>query len=435
MNVITEVAETHDLRADDATYVWHPFTQAKHSTQPPIFVRGEGARLYDDAGHSVLDLISSWWVNLHGHAHPVIAEAIAEQARTLEQVHFAGASHPSAITYARELVNALTPPLQRVFYSDNGSTAVEAALKIAIQYWQNLGKPRRRLLAFEGGYHGDTFGAMSAGRGTSYFSPFTAWLFPVDLLRYATATSDSDPEPNEQRALAFLDRYLDNYGYDVAACILEPLVQGAGGMRMSRPSFVKQVIERLQARGILVILDEVLTGFGRTGTMWAYEQLGIVPDMLCLAKGMTGGFLPLAATVVTEPIYNAFLHDRTERAFLHGHSYTANPLGCAAALASLRLFKQEDTLQKVATLASIHANELPQVRIIPGVSKTRYCGSIAAFELDLKPQEMATFVSRLLETDVLIRPLGKTVYLLPPYCLAPEDLKRTYALIRRILQR
>lgn len=433
MKLITTVAEASDFRTDDATYVWHPFTQTKTADAPHIFVRGEGARLYDDSAHSVLDLISSWWVNLHGHAHPVIAEAIAEQARTLEHVLFAGASHPPAITYARKLVEQLAAPLQRVFFSDNGSTAVEVALKIALQYWQNLGKPRRRLLAFEGGYHGDTFGAMSAGRGSPYFAPFTTWMFPVDLLRYATVSDDIDPEPNERRALAFLDRYLDNYGHDVAACILEPLVQGAGGMRMARPSFVRTVVERLQSRGILVIFDEVLTGFGRTGTMFAYEQLNVVPDMLCLAKGMTGGFLPMAATVTTETIYQAFIHERSERALLHGHSYTANPLGCAAAIASLDLFEQEDTMKKIASIAATHATELPALRGLAGVTNTRQCGTIAAFDIDSKPDEIAALTRRLYDTDLLIRPLGKTIYLLPPYCLAPEDLKRAYGIIRRIL--
>jgi len=433
MNVMISIAESSDARVDDATFLWHPFTQAKTSDSPHIFVRGEGARLYDDSGHSVLDLISSWWVNLHGHAHPVIAEAIAEQARKLEHVHFAGASHPAAISYARALVQKLAQPLQRVFYSDNGSTAVEVALKMALQYWQNLNQPRRRILAFEGGYHGDTFGAMSVGRGASYFSPFTPWMFPVDLLRYATFSDDIDPEPNERRALAFLDRYLDNYGHDVAACIMEPLVQGAGGMRMARPDFVRTVAERIQARGILLIFDEVLTGFGRTGTMWAYEQLGVVPDLICLAKGMTGGFLPLAATVATEAIYNAFLHTRSERALLHGHSYTANPLGCAAALASLELFAQEGTLHKISAIAETHTRELALMRGLPGVSNTRQCGSIAAFDLDAKPEEMKTLTGRLYDTDLLIRPLGKTIYMIPPYCLSPEDIKRSYGIIRRIL--
>jgi adenosylmethionine-8-amino-7-oxononanoate aminotransferase len=438
MNAITPVISAHvesgDPRTDDAPFVWHPFTQAKTAEPPRIFMRGEGARLYDDSGHSVLDLISSWWVNLHGHAHPVIAEAIAEQARKLEHVHFAGASHPAAIAYARALVHHVDPPLQRVFYSDNGSTAVEVAIKMALQYWQNLNCPRRRILAFEGGYHGDTFGAMSVGRGASFFSPFVPWMFPVDLLRYATTNDDGDLESNERRALAFLDRYLDNYGHDVAACVLEPLVQGAGGMRIARPAYVRAVAERIQARGILLIFDEVLTGFGRTGTMWAYEQLGgIVPDMLCLAKGMTGGFLPLAATIATEAIYNAFLHTRSERALLHGHSYTANPLGCAAALASLELFEQESTMRKISAMSAIHTHELAQLRGIPGVSNIRQCGTIAAFDVNFNAEDMRQLTRRLYDTDLLIRPLGKTIYFIPPYCLLPGDLKRVYGIIRRHL--
>ena len=433
MKLMETVADGSDLRADDAKYVWHPFTQAKHADVPHIFVRGEGARLYDDGGHSVLDLISSWWVNLHGHAHPVIADAVAEQARKLEHVLFAGASHPPAIHYARALVERLAPPLQRVFYSDNGSTAVEIALKMTLQYWQNVGKPRRRLLAFDGGYHGDTFGAMSAGRSSPFFAPFTAWMFPVDMLRYATVSDDIDPEPNERRALAFLDRYLEHYGFDVAACILEPLVQGAGGMRMARPSFVRSVVERLQSHDILVIFDEVFTGFGRTGTMWAYEQIGVVPDIICLAKGMTGGFMPMAATVTSEAIYEAFLADRSERALLHGHSYTANPLACAAALASLSLFEQEGTMKKIASLEATNSRELKLLRDIKEVTHTRHCGTIAAFDINVKPQEMAALCRHLYETDLLVRPLGKTIYFVPPYCLPPEDLKRAYGIVRKLL--
>jgi len=423
------------MRNDDATYLWHPFTQAQTAPPPHIFVRGEGARLYDDTGRSVLDLISSWWVNLHGHAHPVIAAAIAEQAQRLEHVLFAGASHPTAIAYAKTLVDCLAPPLRRLFYSDNGSTAVEVALKIALQYWQNRGVRRRqRMLAFDGGYHGDTLGAMSVGRSSSFFRPFSSWFFPVDITRYASQSGEQDIEAQERRALHELDRYLAHYGNDLAACILEPLVQGASGMRMARPSFVRDVAERVRATGALVIFDEVFTGFGRTGTLFAYQQLDFVPDLLCVAKGITGGFLPLAATIATEEIYEAFLAPNAERAFLHGHSFTANPLGCAAALASLALFESEATFERISALTEIHRRELPRLAALPGVRRTRFCGSIAAFELEAHPDEIARFAEQMYATDVLIRPLERTIYLVPPYCLLPEDLRRVYALMARALR-
>lgn len=427
----TQVAAT--LRETDAEFVWHPFTQAQTAAAPHVFVRGEGGRLYDDLGGSVLDLISSWWVNLHGHAHPAIAAAIAAQAHQLEHVLFAGASHPPAIRYAQALIAQLRPPLRRVFYSDNGSTAVEVALKISLQYWQNRGTPRRRLLAFEGGYHGDTFGAMSAGRSSPFFSPFVPWLFPVDLVKYASGTDNENAATEERRALRELDRYLAHYGNDVAACILEPLVQGAGGMRMARPEFVQAVVDRVRACGALVIFDEVFTGFGRTGTMFAYEHVDRVPDLLCLAKGMTGGFLPLAATVATEEIYAAFRDPRIERALLHGHSFTANPLGCAAALASLELFKQERTLERITAIGAIHREGLATVAEHHAVSRTRSTGTIAAFDLDLSPDDLRQFTQRMYATDVFLRPLGRTVYLVPPYCLDAAVLRRVWGLITRVL--
>lgn len=420
------------LQEIDDRYVWHPFTQAKNAPTPHVFERGEGARLYDDRAHGVLDLIASWWVNLHGHAHPAIAAAISEQANRLEHVLFAGAAHPPAIQYARELVAHLHPPLERVFYSDDGSTAVEAALKIALQYWQNRGTARKRILAFDGGYHGDTFGAMSVGRGSAFFIPFTPWLLSVDLLPYATSAPET-VEDAEEAALARLDRYLDEHGDELAACILEPLVQGAGGMRMARPAFVRAVAERVRMRGTLVIFDEVFTGFGRTGTLFAYEQVGFVPDLLCVAKGITGGFLPLAATIATPAIYEAFLDDRFERALLHGHSFTANPLGCAAARCSLELFAQENTFERIAAISAVHRAELQHLARIPSVTDPRSTGTIAAFEANVAPPQMRAFVRLAYERGLLLRPLGSTVYLVPPYCITPDELRYAYATIASLL--
>jgi adenosylmethionine-8-amino-7-oxononanoate aminotransferase len=424
----------------DRRHVWHPFTQAQTAPDPIPITSAKGIRLYAEDGREFLDLISSWWVNLHGHAHPTIAAAIAKQAQTLEQVIFAGFTHQPAAQLAAELVQRLPDGLTRVFFSDDGSTAVEVALKMALQYWRNHGEGQRtRFLAFEGGYHGDTVGAMSAGKGCGFFDTYGSLLFEVGLLPFpATWDGDADVAGKEQAALARLDDYLADHGNTIAAVILEPLIQGSAGMRMCRPAFLQALAAKLQAAGILLIFDEVMTGFGRTGAMFASLKAQVTPDIICLSKGLTAGFLPMSVTVAKESIYAAFLGENFDRALVHGHSFTANPLGCAAALASLQVFADEQTLAKLPQIESWHRQGLAQLATHPQVQHIRVMGTIAAFDVvaedagytsQIGPQLKAFFHER----GLLLRPLGNVVYLLPPYCVTQEELAHAYAVIRGAL--
>ena len=426
------MTHSDDLAALDARHVWHPFTQA-HTARAPITIRSaRGSRLTTADGREIVDLISSWWVTLHGHAEPAIAAAIAAQAAVLEQVLFAGFTHEPAIRLAARLTQLLPAALTRVFFSDDGSTSVEVALKLALQFWHNCGTPRARLLAFDGGYHGDTFGAMAAGRSSGFYAPFQDKLFQVDVIPFpATWTGDTDVAEKEAASLDALDTWLARHGDTAAAMILEPLVQGAAGMRMCRPQFLRSVVERLRARGVLVIFDEVMTGFGRTGPLFACEAVKAAPDIICLSKGLTGGFLPLAATVCSERIYEAFLDAKFEKAFAHGHSYTANPLGCAAALASLDLLLAPEAAARRARIAAAHAVGLRRLAEMRGVARLRQHGTIAAMTLPaadagytaaIGPRCAAFF----LERGLLVRPIGNELYVLPPYCVSDDELARAY---------
>ncbi|MFC6592791.1 adenosylmethionine--8-amino-7-oxononanoate transaminase [Deinococcus lacus] len=370
----------------DAEHVWHPFTQAATAGPPLGVVSGQGAKLRLADGREMTDLISSWWVNLHGHAHPAIAAAIAEQAQRLEQVIFAGFTHQPAAELAGALAQRLPGDLSRIFYSDNGSTAVEVAVKLALQYWRNLEQPRQKLLTLDGAYHGDTFGAMSVGRSSGFYEPFEAWLFETAAVPNPhTYTGDPAPEERMAAALAWLDDYLEQHGQQTAAMILEPLLQGASGMRVTPPEFVAAAVRRVRAHGILVIFDEVLTGFWRTGRPWAASWLppDCAPDLMCLSKGLTGGFLPLGVTAATPRIYSAFLGQSFSRAFAHGHSFTANPLSCAAALASLRLLDLPQTQADIARVCAAHAAALPELAAQPGLGRVRQLGTLLAADLTL----------------------------------------------------
>jgi adenosylmethionine-8-amino-7-oxononanoate aminotransferase len=422
-----------DVVAMDRAHVWHPFTQAAAAPAPVQIVRGRGAKLHTAEGRELLDLVSSWWVNPHGHAHPAIASAIARQAARLEQVIFADFTHEPAARLAHELARLLPGGLTRVFYSDNGSTAVEAAVKMAHQYWRNQGRPERaRFAAFNGGYHGDTAGAMSVGLSSGFYKGFEPLTFKVDFLPYpATWLDDPDIEERERNALAVIGNYFAVHAGCVAALVIEPLVQGASGMRMARPGFVRKVSELARQAGALVIYDEVMTGFGRTGTMFACERIGFTPDIICLAKGLTAGFLPMAATVATDAIYEGFRGQTFDRALAHGHSFTGNPLGCAAALAGLTLFEEEAALARIAALEAVHAKRLSALSGHPGVARPRWLGSIGAADVTLGESGYGASIGVqikefFLARGLYARPLGDVFYILPPYCLTPDDLNLAY---------
>ncbi len=426
----------------DRSTVWHPYTQMKLAPAPVAIARAEGAWLYGEDGKKYLDAISSWWVTLHGHAHPHIAAAIGRQAAQLEQVIFAGFTHRPAAELAAKLVEILPAGLTRVFYSDNGSTAVEVALKMAVQYWRNQGHPERcRFIALEHAYHGDTVGTMSVSEASYFTDPFEKLLFPVH--RAHTAWCYRCPvgltrDRCSIDCLQSLEATLRTNGDEIAAVIVEPLLQGVGGMIVQPVEFLRGVRQLCDRYGVLLIADEVLTGFGRTGTMFACEQAGISPDVICLSKGLTGGFLPMAVTACTEHIYAAFFSDDRRKTLFHGHSYTANPLGCAAGLASLEVFAQEDTMQRIRRIANQHRQRLDHLRRHPRVGEARQAGTVGVIEL---AEENADYLASIgpklqqfyLEHGVLLRPLGSVLYVLPPYCIQEDELDQVWDVIEASL--
>ena len=422
------------------SHVWSPYTQMKTAPIPPKVCAGRGALLELEDGRQLLDCISSWWVTLHGHAQEEIAAAIARQAQQLEQVIPAGFTHEPAEVLAQRLVNKLPDSLHWIFYSDNGSTAVEVALKMAFQFWKNSGvEGRQRFLCFEGAYHGDTLGAMSVGARSLFTQPFGEWLFAVDTVPFpATDIAETQAEAEETRALEALEALLEHNAAGYAAMILEPLVQGAGGMRMCRPQFLRQLETLLRRYGVLVIYDEVLTGFGRTGEWFACTKAGTAPDIVCLAKGITGGFMPLAATACSAEIYDAFYSDDPHKALYHGHSYSANPLGCAAALASLDLLEQDE--ERFRRLEGWHRQELAGLGGHPRLQRLRVCGTIAA--LDVVVADGGGYLhsvgpvlkERFLERGFLLRPLGNVIYVIPPYCIERQQLRSIYDCIGEVVE-
>lgn len=408
----------------DRAALWHPYTQ-HHTAAPPLGIsRAAGAYVYDETGRPLLDLISSWWTCLHGHCQPALVAALAQQAGTLDHVLFAGHTHAPAVDLA-ELLLQKAPEFAKVFYSDNGSTAVEAGLKMALHYWRNKQQPQRcRLVALEHGYHGDTFGAMALGRSSGYFEAFAPYLPAAD---YVPASLEA------------ITAYVAEHGETIAAFLFEPLVQGAGGMRMHDAADVSRWCGAMRGCGALLIADEVMTGFGRTGTLFAYQQLGLAPDIVCLSKGISGGMLPLAATLVTQDIYAAFLGNSFSTALAHGHSYTGNPIACAVALASLRLFETGAPQQSMTRINAAHKQYIPElVRAVPELSAPRVCGTIAAVDLPKRfaygsAQSMAVR-DAFYAAGLLLRPMGQTLYLMPPYCITAEELKQAYATMERVLQ-
>lgn len=426
----------------DKRHIWHPFTQHKTECAPIAIDRAEGAVLTTDDGREIVDLISSWWTITHGHAHPAINEAMRSQAAKMSHVMFSGFTHEPAIGLAEGLSAKLGGGLSRVFFSDNGSTSVEVALKVAYQYWKNKGENERvDFIAFEGAYHGDTFGAMAVGKGSGFFNLFQDLLCEVHTVPYADSwLGDNSIEAREDDAIARLRVLLETRGNRIAALIMEPLFQGAGGMRFCRPSFVTRVVNEVRAAGILVILDEVACGFGRTGKLFAHQHTDILPDMICLSKGLTAGTLPLSVTVIDERIYEEFLGEDFSQALAHGHSFTGNPLACAIANRSLELFDEEQSFEKIERIAARHAEFASKLLEHAKVVRPRVCGTLLAF--DLKMQEGAEVSSYKSDVSLKlrdffitegfnIRPLGNCVYLMPPYCIRDDQLERGYDVILR----
>jgi len=405
--------------------VWHPFTQ--HGLDPITtrIVRTEGAYLIDEHGHPVLDAISSWWVITHRHRHPAIAEAIQVAAEIFDQIIFAEYTHEAAEELAKGLLQVAPPGLAHVFYSDSGSTSVEVALKMALGFFHHAGDPRSRIVVMEHSYHGDTIGTMSAGERGFFNAPYGALLFDVDTVRF--------PEKGqEQDTLDAFEQLCRERR--IAALLIEPLVLGAGGMKMYPASLLtelKQIAERFHT---LLIVDEVMTGWGRTGTLFACEQAGITPDILCTSKGITGGALPMAATLCSREIFEAHLSVDRSRMFFHSSSYTANPIACAAAVANLKIWQTEPVTQRIEKLGRLHRERLEPFRLDPRFTNVRQTGTIAAVDLDVSTAGYLSDVGPKLrrffkDRDLLIRPLGNVIYLMTPYCVTPNELDRAYAAI------
>ena len=411
--------------------VWHPFTQ--HALEPaiPEIVRTDGAYLHKADGTRILDAISSWWVVTHGHRHPHIMKAIETTAASLDQIIFAGFTHEPAERLARALVGLAPAGLDWVFYSDSGSTCVEVALKMALGYFRNIGAPRTRIVVMEHSYHGDTIGTMSVGARGVFNAAYEPLLFEVDTI----------PFPAAGREQETLDRFeAVSRDRHAAALIVEPLVLGAGGMLMYPASVLTELKKIAEASGTLLIADEVMTGWGRTGTMFACEQASISPDILCTSKGLTGGAIPLAATLATDAIFRAHFSDDRKKTFFHSSSYTANPIACAAALANVEIWRDEPVAERVAALSAKQAAGLQRFRDNPRFTDSRATGTITALDLrtgsagylaEIGPKLRAFF----LERGLLVRPLGNVLYLLPPYCITSEELDGLYDAIEEASER
>ncbi len=422
----------NSLSYRDKQIIWHPYTQMKTAKDAIGIVRGEGAYLYDENGKKYIDAVSSWWTNIHGHAHPYIAEKVSEQLRKLEHVIFAGFTHEPAIELGERLLSHLPDNQKKVFFSDNGSTAVEVALKMALQYWYNIGKPKTKILAFENAYHGDTFGAMSvSGRG-AFTNPFNSLLFEVIFVPVPVAEQ-------KKEAMEKIQSQIVKHNSEIAAFIFEPLLQGTAGMVMYEPDELNEIVKLCRENNILTIADEVFTGFGRTGKWFATDYISEKADIMCFSKGITGGTLPLGVTTSSQKIYDAFLSDDKLKTLFHGHSYTANPVVCAAAVASMDLMEKEETQQNIQRIAEQHKQFAASVQSNKKVKNVRTLGTVIAIEIG---EENSSYFSSLrdrlydffIANGVLIRPLGNIIYLLPPYCISSEDLNYIYDKINEALK-
>ncbi len=416
----------------DTESIWHPFTQLVNGFEHIMVDKAEGMYLLTSDGRKIMDAISSWWVNLHGHSHPTIAKAVAKQAQNLEHVIFAGFTHAPAIELAEKLLSILPENQSKVFYSDNGSTANEVALKMAFQYWFNKGnEDRKKVIAFDGAYHGDTFGAMSVGDRGPFSAPFSPFLFDVECM----------PMPENGNEDELLQKFyqLVESG-KVAAFIFEPLVLGSAGMKMYDAEFLDKLIKVAQDNNVICIADEVFTGFGRTGKHFAADYLENKPDIFCLSKGLTGGTMALGVTSCTEEIMSAYKSTDIMKTFFHGHSFTANPIACAASIASFELLISDETQSQIAKISQWQQDFHERISSHPKVLNSRVLGTI--FALELKTGSDTSYVNEVrhklypffLERDILLRPLGNVIYILPPYIIKKEEIDKVYEAVEEMLE-
>ena len=419
------------LTEKDSQYLWHPYTQHKTASAPIAITKGKGALLWDESNKEYIDAIASWWVNPYGHSNSFIAEAIYKQLTTLEHVLFGGFTHEPAVVLAEKLMAILPKNQQKLFFSDNGSTAVEIAIKVALQYFFNKGEKKTTIIAFENAFHGDTFAAMAAS-GISLFTDAFQGMF-IDVVRIPVPIVGEEKASCDALAKAIKD-------HNCAGFIFEPLVQGAAGMVMYEPAALDALIRMCKDNNVLTIADEVMTGFGKTGRTFASDYLEEQPDMMCLSKALTGGTIPMAITTFTQEIFEAFYDEDINKALFHGHTFTANPTGCAAALASLELLQ---TTEMQANIARVNTNHLAfekRVQSHPKVVTTRVLGVI--FALEIKTESAASYYGNLrnklynffIENGVILRPVGNIVYILPPYIITDEQLEKVYQVVESALE-
>ena len=419
------------LQEKDQKYLWHPYTQHKTAAVPIAITKGEGALLWDENNKEYIDAIASWWVNPFGHSNKFIADAIYKQLTTLEHVLFGGFTHEPAIQVAEKLMQILPDNQKKIFFSDNGSTAVEVAIKVALQYFYNKGETRKTIIAFEDAFHGDTFAAMAAS-GISFYTQAFKGMF-IDVVRIPVPIKGQ-----EQASFDALETVIKNY--NCAGFIFEPLVLGAAGMVMYEPEALNQLIAICKKNHVLTIADEVMTGFGKTGKTFACDYLSEHPDMMCLSKALTGGTIPMAITTFTQELFDGFYSDDINKALFHGHTFTANPTGCAAALASIELLQTTGMQQNIRRIHQSHLQFESEIKKHPKVATTRVLGVIFALEIQSENEESyyGTMRNKLydffIENGVILRPVGNIVYILPPYVMTNEQLAKVYEVITKALE-
>jgi len=419
------------IKERDRQVIWHPYTPMKIWPEAIAIVRGEGTYLIDEDGNRYIDAISSWWVNIHGHAHPYIAQKVSEQLSVLEHCIFAGFTHEPAVSLAERLLEILPDGMRKIFYSDNGSTAVEVALKMAVQYWNNKGIKKKKIAALQYAYHGDTFGAMAVSGRSVFTDAFTDLLFDVSFIPFPG-------KGKEAESIATLESILQSG--EVAAFIMEPLVLGSGGMLMYSPETLEQYFRICRKYETLIIADEVMTGFGRTGPLFACDHINTPPDIVCLSKGLTGGTMPLGVTASTQDVFDAFYDDDRMKTLYHGHSFTANPAICASALASLDLLLQQSCTDSRECIVNAHKEFATSIAGDISIAEIRQTGTIIAIELKTDApsyhSNMRDMLYRFfLNKKIIMRPLGNIIYILPPYCISNEELQYIYSCIKELLEK
>jgi adenosylmethionine---8-amino-7-oxononanoate aminotransferase len=417
-------------QAIDKKYVWHPFSPLKEKYDPLLVTSAKGCTLFLKDGRELIDAVSSWWTNIHGHGNEELLAVLTQQALTLDHVIFAGFTHQPAAQLAQNLIQVTNHQFKKVFFSDDGSTAVEVGLKLALQYWTNLGKPKNKIFSLEGAYHGDTFGAMSLAGKSDFFKPFNSLLFEVDQL----------PFPTNENIESTVNTILKSFDSQQHAClVLEPLLQGSAGMRMYSKKLLAQLFDACKKANVLIVADEVLTGFGRTGDLFASLDLPIKPNIMALSKGITGGVLPLGVTLVDEIVMNAFDSDNKALTFYHGHSYTANPIACAIANKSMEILLRDVTQQNIRNLVVQQKEAKQRFGKLSKVKEARVLGTVLALEISTAGQSSYfseirdVLYRKAIEKGVLLRPLGNVLYVLPPYVISQSELEKVYSTIEQIL--